>query len=448
MKGWLILLLMLFANAAFAEQAAPAQPATDAPRMLVRVHQEPAGPLVEGETARIVVDMLTPDFFTDAPVLPVPHVEGVYLALSDETPGHIVDTVDGATWSGVSRTYLVTPLISGAVEIPAFDVVAHIGAQATTVTTKTTPVTLDVQPLVLPAGVTEALIASSVKITQTILPQDSGLHVGDSVTRRVEISAEGAPAMMLPPVTFAPVRGLGLYPTPGVTRDVVGNQGGFVGGSRVDAASYVIQKRGSYTLPPLAVRWLDTRTHTWRTSDVPAVHFHAWWGAPARPRFALPGQGVMPRLIGFFSSDLGIAILLLAVLGWLAWYFRGRLEQWARRYKAWRYRRRHSEAVAFAALHRQRHTSSARALHTAADAWARRSAQDGAPATVEGWCQRYGDAALQAQWSALDASLYGQAGASWSAGALVDGLAAARKRWKRERRDRRHGTLLPPLNPA
>ena len=443
MKTWLACAWLLLACTAWADEPLP-----PAPRMQVRVHQEPAGALVEGETARIVVDMLTPDFFTDAPVLPVPHVEGVYLALSDETPGHVVDSIDGATWSGVSRTYLVTPLISGKVEIPSFDVTAHIGPQSTAVTVPTAPLTLSVQPLVLPAGVTEALIASSVKITQTVLPEDSGLHVGDSVTRRVEIVAEGAPAMMLPPVTFAPVRGLGLYASPPATRDVIGNQGGFVGGSRVDSASYVIQKRGRYTLPPITVRWLDSRTHTWQVSEVPAVQFHAWWGSPARPRFALPGQGVMPRLIGFFTSDLGILLILLVATGWAVSTFRGRLQRRLEQFKAWRYRRRHSETAAFAALRRQRHATSAARLHTAADAWARRSAQEGAPASVEAWCQRYGDASLKAQWTALDGSLYGTATGTWSAQALVDGLAVARKRWRHERRQRRRGIVLPPLNPA
>lgn len=436
-----VLLWLLLVGVALAEQAT-------APPMQVRIRQEPAGALVQGETARIVVDVLTPQFFTEAPVLPVPHVDGVYLALSDETPGHVVDTIDGSTWSGVSRTYLFTPLISGEVEIPPIEVVAHVGPQSAEVTASTPPLTLRVQPLVLPRGVTEALIASHVRITQTVLPQDSGLHVGDSVTRRVEITAEGAPAMLLPPVAFAPVRGLALYASPPATRDVVGNQGGFVGGSRVDSASYVIQRRGRYTLPPITVRWLDSRTHAWQTSQVPAVQFHAWWGAPARPRFALPGQGVMPRLIGFFSSDLGIALLLALVLAWLAWLFRARLRRGVQRLAAWRERRRHSEAKAFAVVRRQRRAGAATTLHAAVDAWVRRCAQDGGPPSMEAWCMRYGDEALGQQWSALDTSLYGRGDAPWSAPALIDALSAARRRWKRARRTRHRATMLPPLNPA
>lgn len=439
---WLTFLLLLVSAWAWADAPAP--------QIQVRVYQVPAGELVEGETAQIKVDMLTSEFFTDAPVLPQLHVDGAYLSLSDETPAHLVETVDGATWSGVSRTYLVTPLISGSVEIPAFDINAHVGPTATPVSAQTKPLTLQVQALTLPAGVTEALIASAVTVTQTITPQSSGLHLGDSVTRRIDITAQGAPAMMLPPTVFEPIDGLALYPSPPVTRDVVGNQGGFLGGSRVDSVSYVIQRRGRYTLPAVTVRWMNSQTRQWQETTLPAVRFHAWWGSPAKPRFSLPGEGAMPTLIGWLSSDAGIVLMLLAVLGWLAWHFRARLLHWRDGFRAWRYRRRHSEAVAFAALKRQRHAASAAALYPAVDAWVRRCAEDGGPATIEQWCAQFGDASLKTQWLALQSTLYGQAtaAAGWSASGIVDGLASARRQWQRSQQRKRRETVLPPLNPA
>lgn len=261
MKWLIACLLYLSVVLAYADepQAPPAPPP-----VRVRVHQEPVGTLMQGETARIVVDVLTSDFFIDAPVLPELHIDGAYLSLSAETPGHLVETVDGQSWPGVSRTYLITPLMSGPIDIPSFEITAHLGAQRTPVAVQTQPLSLEVRALVLPAGVTEALIARSLKITQTITPEDGGLHVGDTLTRRIEISAEGAPAMMLPPSTFAPVDGLTLYPASPVVRDAVDNHGGFVGGTRVDTASYVIDHRGRYTLPPISVRWMDSRTHEWR----------------------------------------------------------------------------------------------------------------------------------------------------------------------------------------
>jgi hypothetical protein len=448
MRVWLWWALWLLAAVAHADQAASTTPAAQpAAPVQVRVHQEPAGDLMQGETTRIVVDLVTSEFFTDAPVLPELHVDGAYLALSDETPGHLVETVNGQTWTGVSRTYLITPLMSGALEIPSFEITAHLGAERTPVAVETPPLSLKVRALVLPPGVTEALIASSVKVTQTITPQDSGLRVGDSVTRRIEISAEGAPAMMLPPTSFAKVRGLTLYPASPVAKDAIDNHGGFVGGDRVDTANYVIDRRGRYTLPALTVRWMDSRSHEWRESTVPAVRFHAWWGAVEQPRFALPQRGFMPRLIEWMSSDAGIFTLVLIALASLAWYFRnGCLRQW-NRWKAWRYRRRHAESVAFRAVVRQRRATSAAALATAVDAWVRRAADDGAPQSVTAWAARYADTALRDQWNALQEAMYGQGTAPWSASALVDRLAAVRRQWKRRRWWWSH-PALPPLNPS
>lgn len=448
MRAVVMVLACLLAGGLHAQGPAPAPTVAAPVPMVVRVHLEPPGPVLQGGTTVIKVDMLTPDFFTEAPALPELHVDGAYLSLSDETPAHLVETVQGATWSGVSRTYLFTPLVSGQVEIPAFDVTAHVGPQRTAVTAHASPVTVDVTPLVLPPGVTEALIANSVKLTQTITPQDGGLHIGDSVTRRIEVSAEGAAAMMLPPVEFKPVGGLQLYPSPPVVRDVVGNQGGFVGGSRIDEASYVIQRRGHYSLPPVSVRWMDSRTHAWHESRVPGVSFHAWWGSPAKPRFALPQQGAMPRLIGWFSSDEGIALMALALLAWAAWWFRDRLTRAWARLKVWRERRRHSEAKAFAALKRQRHAESAASLSIAVDNWVRRAAMEGAPATMAAWCARYGDHALRHAWEAWQNALYGTASEDWSASSVVQGIETARQRWKRSQRRDRQVAVLPPLNPV
>jgi len=443
MKRWLLCLFCLMALAVHADE-----PSAPAPPIQVRVHQEPEGSLMQGETSRLVVDLLTPDFFTDAPLLPELHVDGAYLSLSDETPGHLVENVNGETWSGVSRTYLITPLMAGSMEIPSFEITAHVGAARTPVTVQTQPLALQVRALVLPPGVTEALIAASVKMTQTITPQDGSLHVGDTVTRRIEITAEGAPAMMLPPIEFAEVKGLTLYPGSPVTRDAVDNHGGFVGGSRVEVASYVIDHRGRYSLPPLSLRWMDSRTREWRESSVPAVSFHAWWGAPDKPRFALPQRGFMPRLIGWLSSDAGLAVLLLAVLAWLGWYFRA---WWRRRWnalKSWRDRRRHSEAVAFRAVWRRRHDSDAAAVATSIDAWLRRAADDGAPASIGAWSARYGDAELRQQWDALQDALYGKAASAWSSTRLIDSLRTARRAWKHRGHRWQRQPALPPLNPT
>jgi|GEM_PF-1002976 len=453
MKIWrarlFTLLLSCMPCLGFAQASSSSAPTpASAPPIQVHVYLDANGPLIQGETASIKVDMLTSSFFSDAPDMPELHVDGAYLKLSDETPGHLVDNIDGNSWSGVSRTYLLTSLVSGELEIPGFQITARVGPQQTPVAMQTKPLMLHVKRLVLPAGVDTALIARSVKLTQTITPKDSALHVGDTIIRRIEITADGAPAMLLPPITFKPVDGLELYPSPPQTHDVVGNQGGFLGGSRVDSVSYVIQRRGRYSLPPISVRWMDNQTHEWHESRVPGASFHAWWSSPAKPRFALPQQGFMPRLLEWFSSDLGIVVLLLLGLGLAGWWFRDRVTRARNRWRAWRDRRRHSERAAFVAIKRKQQGTSAATFAAAVDVWVRRAALEGAPLTMSDWCSRYGDADLRAQWTALQSSLYGNPSEAWSKKAIVDGIGRARKQWLGARRMAKRDVALPPLNPV
>lgn len=448
MRALLALLCLLTAWAAHADTTAPVN--TDNPdRLQLRVRLEPDETLVQGETARLVVDILTPEFFHEAPSVPTPKVDGLYVALTDENATHPMATINGSTWSGVSRVFLVTPLQGGRMTIPAFQVSAGLGARGDLVTATTQPVTLRVQALPLPEGVTEALIASQVTIAQTITPDKAGLRVGDSVTRRITISADGAPAMMIPPIRFAPVHGLAIYASPAATRNAVGAQGGFMGGERIESASYVIQQRGHYSLPPVTVRWMDVHTHQWRESSVPGVSFHAWRGAPAQGRFGVPGQGPFERAWAFLRSDLGIALMVLVALGVAGWWFRARLRALLHAARHALHRYRASEPVAFRRLARLAHSGDAARVYAAVDAWLRRSAQAGGPDSLAAWSRRYGDDRLHAQTQALLARVYGSGAADggWTAAPLIDALKAARRRRKGPARWRGR-VSLPPLNPS
>ncbi|TBR35983.1 MULTISPECIES: BatD family protein [Dyella] len=447
-RAALFLLLALLTVVARADDTA--LPNTDDPKRLqLRVHLEPEGTLVQGETARLVVDLLTPEFFHEAPTLPTPRIEGLYVALTDENAAHPVVTIDGANWSGISRVYLVTPLSGGRMTIPSFQVSVSLGANGDTVTAMTPPVPLRVQALPLPPGVTEALIASDVKVSQAVAPDKGGLRVGDSVTRRIVITADGAPAMMIPPLAFPPIHGLTTYAAPAQTRNAVGDQGGFMGGERTESVSYVIQERGHYTLPPVTVRWMDVQTHQWRESTVPAVKFHAWWGAPAQGRFGVPGQGPVERAWAFLRSDLGIALVVLVALGVAAWWFRAHLRRAVQSMRERRERHRQSESVAFHKLMRLRHSSDADRVYRAVDDWLRRCARQGEPGSLDAWIRRYGDDGLRLQSRELLARVYGEESKTadgWTAQPLLDALKAARQRrhtppWRRR-------VDLPPLNPV
>jgi hypothetical protein len=77
--------------------------AADDPPPIIRARLDPSGPVVTGQTVRLVVDVLTTEFFTGAPEFPAIDVPGTVVALSDEAAGKLTERIDAAEWFGVSR---------------------------------------------------------------------------------------------------------------------------------------------------------------------------------------------------------------------------------------------------------------------------------------------------------------------------------------------------------
>ena len=61
---------------------------------------------------------------------------------------------------------------------------------------------------------------------QSLQPQPGDLKVGDSLARTITVEAADLPAMLLPPVRFAAVDGLSVYPDQPTLADKAGERGG------------------------------------------------------------------------------------------------------------------------------------------------------------------------------------------------------------------------------
>ena len=215
--------------------------AADDPPPMIRARIDPAGPIVMGQTVRLVVDVLTTEFFTGAPEFPSIDLPNAVATLSDEAAVKLTERIDGAEWFGLSRAYLVTPTAGGTIAIPSIEVVVHPGPAGAPVTLKSPPLSLVVSEAPRPPGAEHAVGTSRLEVTQALDRKLDGIRVGDSLTRTVTISADGARAMFLPPPTFPAAKGLAVYPANPVVEDVKSDRGVFTGGRRIDAATYVVQ---------------------------------------------------------------------------------------------------------------------------------------------------------------------------------------------------------------
>ncbi|MCY1536939.1 Oxygen tolerance [compost metagenome] len=184
-------------------------------------------------------------------------------------------------------------------------------------------------------------MARTLEISQDIQRSHEPLRVGDSVTRRVTVKAEGAQAMLLPAPAFAEVKDLKRYLEPPSVKPLGDGRGGVDGGIREDAVTYVIGEAGHLELPAIEYKWWDASTGEAHRVSVPAVELEAAKGSYQAP-FSIDedlralGQHARVRLAGH-----GLLLATLLVAGaYLAYFVRpwagAALAAWRR----WRVRRR------------------------------------------------------------------------------------------------------------
>jgi hypothetical protein len=440
----LVLSLLLTTATAFAD---------DAPRALVRAHLDPAGPVVAGQTVRLVVDVLVTTWLTRQPELPPLEIPGVVATPSGEQALNLTQQIEGTSWFGVSLAYLVTPTQGGELAVPPIELALSVGQAAEPVRVRTSPLTISVRAVPRPPGAERAVGATRLELTQRLDRSLDGLRVGDSLTRTVEISADGVRAMFLPPAEFAAVPGLAVYPAAPQVDDVMQERVGFTGGRRVDAASYVVQEPGTYELPALSVTWWDTKAGTLRTASVPAVRFRAAPNPDAAPEIALPAEALRAKRAAAVMR-IGLDVAALAVVLLTAWLLAPRMRRaWhaaAERRADRRRRYEASEEWAFARLREAAHGGDAGRTYGALTCWVARVRPDGEAMTIGSLCASAGDPVLTNQIDALEQRLYAdEAGAgSWSAGELTRRLTAARARLQPHAHDTAGARDLGPLNPA
>ncbi|MDE1180944.1 hypothetical protein [Paraburkholderia sp.] len=291
--------------------------ADDAPRTMLRAHLEPSGPVVAGSAASLVVDALTTTWFTEAPDWPLFDLHDAFVTLPDTSGQNLSETIDGVRWFGVSRTYRIVPRTAGAFDVPSFRITLHPGGSDT-------PVTLDTPPLrltaTLPPGAENMATffpTPGLAATQRIEPADARLEVGGTVTRIITQRAESTEPMQIPPVALGEIDGLRRYPKNPATRTIADGRGGLVAGERTDTVTYVVNRRGRYTLPPVDIEWWNTATKQREVIHLPAIAFNAR-AARDKPLWAIPADalsGAARHTVIFLNTrDIVATCIVIACL--------------------------------------------------------------------------------------------------------------------------------------
>ncbi|SAL42034.1 hypothetical protein AWB71_02175 [Caballeronia peredens] len=419
--------------------------ADDTPRTMLRAHLEPAGPVVAGSAVKLVVDALTTTWFTAAPDWPLFDLHDAFVTLPDDSAQNMNEMIDGVRWFGVSRAYRIVPRTSGTFDVPAFSITLHPGGIDTPVTLQT-PALQFIATLPPGAeGMTSFFPAPNLTATQRIEPQNGEVEVGGTITRIVTQRADATESMLIAPVQFGEIDGLRRYPKPPATRNISEDRTGLVAGERTDTVTYVVNRRGRYTLPPIDIEWWNTTTQRRETVHLPALHLTAH-AAREKPLWEIPADalaGAARHTVIFLDArDIAYACIMLALIAASVWFY-PRVRVWLARGLHWwaaeRKKRAEGEFAAWRALRRAVGSGAMRRVVPAFYRWMDANPRFGHPARI-GAIGRDEEPALQALARAVE-SHYEHAQAS------PEGVRVKLHRWTRWKRSRRaRGPALPPLN--
>jgi hypothetical protein len=411
---------------------------------------------------------------------------------SPEIPGAVVESIGedrqiekeigGKHYGGIERTYTIVPEASGDLAVPQIRFEGRVrmpkpapqqrrqggfghsllddffanspmprdllegffGGASQRVAIGSNPLTLRVRPRPEAVAGQWWLPARDVALSEHWDPAAASVRVGEPITRRIELRADGVSPAQLPALPSGGAAGIKQYAEAPKTTETV------IGTVRVDETTLIPTQPGSVTLPAIEVAWWDTKADALRKATLPARSIEvlaaagggdtnvaasaapapatsAPWVSPPPPSAIEPRPGA--RMLAAFAALAAIALFLLG-------FFVARRSQ-----------RRGKLAAPSGAPPPETRRSAARALRRACA----RSDVAGADDAVRVLRRALGsdaallaDPALASEIARLQAVRYRAQHEAWSGATLW-------KAWRRARKLRRPANpaaALPPLYPA
>ncbi|HEY7119569.1 MAG TPA: hypothetical protein VH475_23455 [Tepidisphaeraceae bacterium] len=294
--------------------------AADAQQPRIRAALATQGDCWVGQRLTLVVELLVPGFFSGAPAFDLPDPQGLILVPPTQRPTLGTEVIDGTSYTVQRHELSVLARRGGAQTIPPLTVRFHFKRQP--LDKDAVPATLSTAPLTftarMPPGAEHLgsiISARDLTAVESWKPQPGKAKVGDAFTRTISFAAPDVPAMAFPPFPTPSVDGLGIYPK---APEVIDHDDrGQMRGERRDSVTYLCQRPGRFTVPPVRMSWFDIQSRKVRVIDFPARTFDVEPNpAMANPETAPSHVNLWPFVWALVTITSMAAIALLLKRWW------------------------------------------------------------------------------------------------------------------------------------
>lgn len=424
--------------------------------------QQPDGPVVRatltpervivGQNAVLSIDVLAPNYMPAPPVLPDFQIRN--LVTRQTGTENIVEDHAGTTYAGVRYEFRIFPMEAARYSI---------SGQSVTVTYADNPPAKKTVSVAVPALTIEAFIppegaslkpfvsAAGMTVEQKIERSSPDLKVGDSLTRTVTITADGIPAMLIPPADFASLDGFAVYPSQPVLNDVTDGRSGNLKGMRTEQAVYLLQKPGDYRLPPLTFSWWSVGDQKVESANAGSLTLHV----VANPAVTASGSRTVDRnMLGDITGFLYRHWLPFSVLAVAAAVLVWNIPSMIRAFTDWQ-RRRHaaylqSEAFYFSRVQDAAKNEDARGTYFSLLDWIDRFGPLAPDRSLRSLKRVAADRNISSMIETMEQNLFGNSGVVADTRPLIARLKPVRRRLLRhqQRIVRETGQLPKDINPV
>ncbi|WP_420332307.1 BatD family protein [Roseibium sp.] len=269
---------------------------------------------VPGQPLIYRVTVLVPTWLPSPPAFPSYETPNVVVRLPSRASGPTSETINGETWSGVTRSYRLYPMTAGTFQIPAGTIKVTYADPD-----DQQPVVVDVQTDAfeitgkIPAGAEDLdpfLAAKSLTLERSVEGATDDLKVGDALNVKTIAKVSGVALMFVPPLAeVSPADGLASYPKEPVLDEK--EDRGLLSGTRTEETALVAEAAGTYTLPEKSLSWYNLESGAVETAEVPEISFEVTGTAAEAP--VEPVARVDLR-------GLAMAVVLLALAAGLVYW--------------------------------------------------------------------------------------------------------------------------------
>ncbi len=282
-----------------------------APEPVLRMELEETE-AVPGQPILLRLTVLVPTWMAKPPVYPSFEVPNLMVRIPKGGSFATSETINGETWSGISRSYRLYPMTEGTFEIPAREIELNYANPGSPDPVRTV---LKTEPLrvrgVVPdgaAGLSPFLAADDLQLKETLDGTMEDLVPGSAITRSLVTTVTGVAPMVLPPlVKVSTQSGLSSYEAQPVISETENR--GILSGKRKESVTYIVESGGRYRIPEIHLDWFNLTTNRIETASLDGFELVVSGDPPAAP-----SQAINWRRVTFGAA---FAVLVLGAIALL-----------------------------------------------------------------------------------------------------------------------------------